>query len=158
MIDNKAKDVKDKMKINMIRVLLASVIVTFVAQVIHSLGAVIGMGFYQMPDYFPVWSKIMMPEPGPPPMEFMYFSLVFGFISALLFVIVYVIVRKSIPGNSTTSKGLVYGGLIFLVAGLPSLFSFYLLINLPAGLIWLWGAESLIAYAANGAIVGSLIG
>ena len=49
--------------------------ITIVSQIIHSIEAFATMDFYLDPNYFGVWSKIMMPGPGPPPAEFYYYSI-----------------------------------------------------------------------------------
>jgi hypothetical protein len=47
------------------------------------------MGFYMMPQYWPVWSKVMMPEAGPPPTSFYIWALIFDFITGLVNFITY---------------------------------------------------------------------
>lgn len=105
--------------------------------------------------YFHVWSKLMMPAEGPPPMSFFYYSVIFGIITGILIACVYAIVR-GVPGGGI-KRGLVYGFLMFLVTGVPSSLSLYLLVNLPSALIVYWGFENLVTYLLGGAVFGRLI-
>lgn len=126
------------------RVFLAGLLFAVLAQVIHTIGAYLTMSYYMMPEYFSIWSKIMMPTAGPPPTSFMVYSLLFSLISGILIALVYGIVKNSVPGKTTAKKGLNYGLLLFLVAGIPGYLSMLLLINLPALLLLYWVFETLI--------------
>lgn len=143
-------------KISLARVLSAGIVFSIVSQLIHSIGAIPTMGFYLDPTYFSVWSKVMMPTAGPPPISFFYYSIVFGIITGILLASVYAIIREGVPGKKI-KKGLVYGILVFLVAGVPSSLSLYLLINLPSTLIAYWTLENLVIYLIGGTIFGKLI-
>ena len=103
--------------------------------------------------YFGVWSKVMMPEAGPPPWQFTVLSLVFGFVVGVILVMVYDWIKGSLGGKNVWQKGLRYGFLIFMVAGIPMYLSLYLLINLPVGLLWLWIGEGLVLNLLSGLVV-----
>lgn len=142
------------LKINYKNLLLSAVLFVVLAQIIHSLCAYLGMGYYLEPEYFGVWSKIMMPGPGPPPAEFFYYSLGFGFISAVIYIVVYGILKDSIPGKNAIGKGLIYGFLvIWLVGTVPGNLAMYLLINLPPGILVLWALENLIIALGGGYLI-----
>jgi len=138
------------------RVIGAGVVFAIISQLIHNLGSIPTMGFYMDPTYFNVWSKVMMPAEGPPPMSFLYYSMIFGVITGILLAFVYVIIRGGVPGMGTKG-GLMYGFLVFLVAGVPGSLSLYLLVNLPPALIAYWALENLVIYLLGGAIFGRLI-
>jgi hypothetical protein len=55
------------------------------------------MKYYQMPAFFGVWSKLMMPNAGPPPPEFMIVSLVMTFYSGVALALIYYYVRNLLP-------------------------------------------------------------
>lgn len=140
------------------RIFLAALLMAVVGQVIHMLSAGLGMGYYSDPEYVGVWSPLMMPIPEEgPPAYFFYYSLLFGFISAGLFAVVYSVLQRAVPGRGRAAKGLAYGLLVFLVAGIPGMLSLYLLINLPVGLIGLWAVETLVVYLLGGMIVAGLV-
>jgi hypothetical protein len=139
------------------KVILSGVLFAVVAWIIHMLGALLSMGYYKMPEYASLWSKIMMPTAGAsPPLSFSLLSLLFGFIGGVLFAIVYDVLMGSVPGKKT-NKGLAFGFLIFLVAGIPGYLSLLLLINIPAGLAGMWLLENLVVYLLGGMIVAGII-
>ncbi len=143
-------------RVSLARVIGAGIVFAIIGQLIHSLGAILTMGFYVDPTYLSVWSKIMMPAASPPPISFYYYSIAFGIITGILLASVYAIIREGITGKGA-KKGLVYGFLVFLVAGVPGSLSLYLLINLPSALIAYWAIENLVIYLIGGAIFGKLI-
>lgn len=128
-----------------LKFLLAAVIITIIMQIIYIVvDGMIAVDLYKDPAYFPVWSKLMMPAEGAPPASFMYLSLLFNFISAVLFTLVYVVLKNGVPGASISFKGLTFGALMFLIAGIPGALAMFLLLNLPLSLILLWTAEDLV--------------
>ena len=145
------------MKFNIWKILLVGVIFAVLAEILHTLSAFIEMPYYTMQQYFPVWSKIMMPAAGPPPMSFYVYAVAFAFVTGLLFAFFYNVVMNSIPGKKLCCKGAWYGFLIFLVAAVPSYLSLYLLINLPKALIAIWAGIDLIIYLVAGMICAWLI-
>ena len=138
------------------KVFLAGILYTIVAQIVHSIGAALSMKYYLIEKYFPVWSKLMMPSAGPPPASFMMYSIAFGLIGGILISLVYGVIKDGIPGDTLANKGLVYGLLLFLVAGIPGSLALTLLINLPAMLIVVWAVEGLIIYLLNGMIIAKI--
>ncbi len=80
-----------------------------------------------------------------------------GFISALIYVGAFRMVRASIPGKTALKKGLSFGfWLVFLMGSVPGFLSMYLLVNLPAALIAVWGAEALAIALLGGAVIARL--
>ena len=138
-------------------VVLASVAIVIVGQIVHMVGAMLTMQYYVDPDYAGVWSRLMMPAPGPPPMEFYYVSLALSFAAALIYVVTYGILKKSIPGKGAVEKGLMYGAILFMVGSVPGYLAMLELINLPAMLIFEWAAESLVVFLASGLIIAKLM-
>ena len=65
-------------KIDLKKVLLASLAYTIVAMIIRQIEAVLTMRYYLMPEYFGVWSQVMMPTAGPPPPSFFTTSTSFA--------------------------------------------------------------------------------
>ena len=127
-----------------------------IAQIIHSIEASATMDFYMDPNYFGVWSKIMMPELGPPPAEFYYYSIIFGIITGIIYAVVYAMVKKSIPGKTIVKQGLYFGFLLFLL-GIPHFLAMYLLINLSALLLVYWAISGLIVNLIGGVIITYIV-
>ena len=144
-------------KINAWRVFWAGVLFAVLAQIIHTVGAFLTMGYYTMPDYFAVWSNIMMPAAGPPPNSFYVYSIIVGIVSGILIALVYGVVKGSVPGRTAAKRGLNYGLLVFLVGGIPGYLSILLLINLPALLILYWAIETLIVNLVGGMIIARIV-
>lgn len=144
------------MKISLWRVFASGVLFAVIAQVVHTVCSFLGMSFYTNPDYFAVWSKIMMPTAGPPPASFYAYSILFGLLGGILFALVYAVLKGGIPVRSIAKRGLLYGFLIFLVGGIPGYLSLILLINLPFALVVLWALETLIIDLLGGIIVAWL--
>lgn len=132
------------------RMFLASVVLLIIATIVHNLDALVAMDYYTNPEYFSVWSKLMMPNAGPPPTSFFALSALFTFIGSLIFVIVYFVFKNAVPGKSLLWKGLMFGFLMFLMVGVYSALSMILIINLPFQLIVLWTAEDLIIKLVGG--------
>jgi hypothetical protein len=136
---------------------LVVVIFIILSQVIHSLGAFVGMKYYLMSQYFPVWSKLMADQSGPPPTSFYLYSLLFSAISGALLALVYLLVEKSLRGKTCLLKGLFFGLLIILVAGIPGTFAMILLTNLPIFLIISWFVEGCLISLLSGILFAVLL-
>jgi len=137
-------------------VFIGALVYTVISLIVHMAGAIADMSYYLLPEYFAVWSKLMMPVAGPPPIEFTYASLLFGFMAGLLFTYCYYLVRNSMPGKGI-AKGLNYGMFVMLLAGLPFYLSITLLINLPQGLMLSWLLQTFIIYELSGIAVAKLV-
>jgi len=140
-----------------LRVIISGVIFMAISYVIHMLGALVDMNYYLDSNYFRVWSKIMMPTAGPPPMEFTLYSLLFGLIGGILFALVYYYIKDAIKLKGAAKKGLFYGLLVILVALIPGSLSMTLLFNLPLLLVVSWAVQGAIVYLLSGMITAKLI-
>jgi len=144
-------------KINLPRLIAVAIVYAIVGEIVMTLGAMADMSYYYDSNYFPVWSKLMMPAAGPPPAEFYYISIVFQLVTGFLFGLVYNVLKGAVPGRGWKNKGLMYGFLIFLVAGIPTTMMLYLLINLPLGLLLSWMLQSLVVYLTMGLVTAKLV-
>jgi hypothetical protein len=140
------------------KIVLAAIVYLVIAQVIHIISTVATMDYYFMPQYFPVWSKLMMPTAGPPPASFYYYSIAFSFIAGIMFSAAYYVLKQGIPGKHYIQKGLNYGLLVFAVAGIPFALTNFLLINLPTLLVLTWAfLDGLVAYVLAGVAVARVL-
>jgi hypothetical protein len=139
-----------------IKIAITGIIFAILAQIIHSASAYFTMDYYTDPDYFELWSPLMMPDNGAPGINFFVTSMLFSLIVAILYIIVYVVLRASVPGKSYFKKGLFYGLFLFLVAGIPGFLSLYLLINLPIILLYIWTLENFIIYIIGGVLIAEI--
>lgn len=135
-------------KISYMKLLITSVIYTIIAVIVHQIEAFLTMNYYMMPEYFGVWSKLMMPKAGPPPMEFYITSLVITFVSGVSLSLVYYYIRDMLPKDFAKRVFLFADltiGLGFIFFTLPV----YLLFNLPLGLLIAWFISSFIILLAS---------
>lgn len=149
---------KKAKKIDWKKTVLAAVVFTVIAQIFYSLFAFLGMGYYLDEAYFPVWSKLMMPTAGPPPLSFTLYSLLFGFIGAMIYAYIYNWVKGCLGGKTLTEKGLCFGLGLFFVGHVPGYLTMILLINLPLGLIGLWAIEGLLISLIGSWVIVKIIG
>lgn len=129
-----------------------------VSQLVRSIEAIATMQYYFMENYFPVWSKVMMPTEGAPPAGFYALSFLFALVTGLIYAFVYSKIRGCLPGKNALKKGSYFGALLFLVAGIPFALSLYLLINLPIELILAWAFTSMVVYMAGGILIAKVVG
>jgi hypothetical protein len=132
-------------------ILIAAVLFTIASQLIIMIESAATMDIYMMPEYFPVWSKLMMPDMGPPPAAFFAMSVLVSFALAIIYAAVFWIVRPGIPGEGIM-RGLSYGLILFFISGVPSLLGMFLLINLPAK-FFIAGTVSALASSLLGGII-----
>jgi hypothetical protein len=143
-------------KENIKKIIIASIITLIISQVIHTIGAVLTMNYYTDEAYAQVWSKIMMPAMGPPPVSFYIISMLSAFVFALIFVSVYDIFEASVPGKTWKKKGLYYGSIVFLLTA-QSYVTMSYLINLPGMLLLEWAFEGLILSLLAGLVAARFI-
>jgi hypothetical protein len=132
-------------------VLIAAVLFTITSQLVIIIESAATMDIYLMPEYFPVWSKLMMPDMGPPPATFFVTSILVSFALALIYAAVFRIVAPGIPGEGIT-RGLSYGLILFFISSAPSLLGMFLLINLPVK-FFIAGTVSALASSLIGGII-----
>ncbi len=132
------------------KVVIYSIVFVIISQIVHTVSAALSMPYYQDPAYFPVWSRLMMPLAGPTPMEFFVYSSAVAFLVGIIYGLSYVVMERSLPGKGIT-KGMYFGVMLFLLAGVPSMLGLYLLINLPPGLLSVWSlVDGLLLYLIAG--------
>lgn len=138
------------------KVLQVSVIYTIIAFIVRQVEAVLTMQYYTDPNYFGVWSKLMMPAAGPPPADFMITSLVFTIVSGISLALIYYYVRRHLPENKTQR--------IFYFADLMVATSFifftlpvYLMFNVPLGLLVSWFITSFVILLAYSYLLVKII-
>ncbi len=80
---------------------------------------------------------------------------VIGIIRALLFVLVFAILYKGIPGKGVT-KGMIYGVLVWIVGALTGMASMPFYMTIATGVVIYWIIQQLVLGVINGAIVGAI--
>jgi len=132
-------------KINWKKVLTAGFVYLIIAFIIRQVEAILTMNYYTMPEYFGVWSKVMMPKAGPPPPSFFITSLLFSFLTGVGLAVFYDWIKSLLPKDKWSR--------IFcftcLITGLSFIFfslTAFLLFNLPFMLLVWWFVSSVIIF------------
>lgn len=110
---------------------------------IRQIEIILTMKYYLMPQYFGVWSQLMMPNTVPPPLNFIVTSSTFTFASGLSIGLVYYYIRNLLPKqfwHRVTFFTDLMIGTSFIFFTLPV----YLLFNLPFQLLLSWFISSFI--------------
>lgn len=137
-ISESARETKKWLKeLRWTKILLVGLIYTVFTTVIRQVEAILTMKYYLMPQYFGVWSKLMMPKAGPPPPEFVIMSLIFTFYSGIALTLIYYYIKNLLP-KLFWKRIFFFADLMiaasFIFFTLPS----YLMFNLPARLLISW--------------------
>jgi hypothetical protein len=129
------------------KIFISSLIFTIIAFIVRQAEAALTINYYKMPEYYGIWSKVMMPKPGTPPLSFMIISLVFTFATGVSLALIYYYLKDHLPKE--------YKKRIFYFADLMIGTSFvfftlpvYLMFNVPLGLLVSWFVSTFIILAA----------
>lgn len=109
-----------------------------------------------MPQYFGVWSKVMMPSAGPPPPSFMVISLIFGLVTGISLALIYYYIRELLPKDvmkRTFYFADILVGTSFVFFTLPV----YLMFNVPVGLLVSWFISSFIILTAGSWVIVKIL-
>ena len=144
------------MNINFKHVAISSIVFLIISQIINTITAVFTMSYYTNPEYFALWSKLMMPANGPPGTEFFLASIIINIIIGIILAGGYSLLADAIPGEGI-SKGINYGILIFLIAGVPFTLTTYLLLAVPFPLLLYWVISTFVIYLITGAAFAKIM-
>lgn len=133
-------------------IIVGGILFAIASQIILMCEVFATIDIYMMPEYFPVWSTLMMPDMGPPPAIFYAISISVTFGLAFLYNAVYGILQNGIPGTGLR-RGLNYGILLFLISSLPSILGMWMLINLPVKFFIASLAFGIVHYLVGGVII-----
>jgi len=132
-----------KVKINWQKVITASVIVFVIEMVVRQVEAFLTMQYYVMPEYFGVWSKLMMPKAGPPPPEFFVTSAMFSFLGALILACVYECIKGSLS-KQFWPRVLGFTKLMTLLMLAFAFMPMFLMMNIQQALLVSWFVTSVL--------------
>jgi hypothetical protein len=143
-------------ELNIKKVLLASLIFAVISFVIRQIEAILTMRYYLMPQYFGVWSRLMMPSNGPPPASFMITSLIFTFVTGISVSLIYYYLKDHLPVEK--KRRIFYFadlmlGTYFVFFTLPT----YLMFNIPVGLLVSWFISTFIILTAGSWVMVKII-
>lgn len=146
------------------KLFLAALAFTAISQVVHMAGAIFDMNYYTDPINFPLWSKLMMPGPAPPGLDFYAVSILFSLITGLIFADAYSMTKhlftakKSFKADKYWDVGLKFGLFLFLITCLTGTMTMFLLFAVPFGLLLSWLVQGLVVSLATGVAFAKIIG
>ena len=146
------------------KLVLAAIAFAVISQIVYIAGAFADMGYYTDAANASLWSKVMMPGPQPPGMEFYALSIAFSLVSGLVFAYAYAItkqafaLKRSFKADRFWQIGLKFGLFLFLMTSLTGTLSMYLTFAVPSGLLLSWLAQGLVASLAAGVAFAKIIG
>lgn len=80
------------------------------------------------------------------------------FITDLLFVFVYALINKGVPGKNKYVKGLLYGLLVWMVGMFPGMIATYLYQTIATTVVIYWTIWALVVFPIKGLIASAIYG
>jgi len=133
------------------KIVFSSILFMVIAFVLRQFEAILTMKYYLMPEYFSIWSKVMMPKAGPPPASFMYTSLLVTFLSGFAYAYIYAQVKESLP-KAFWTRVFCYADILVAASLVTFILPTYLMFNVPMGLLVSWFISSFVI-----SILGSIV-
>ncbi|MBM4177662.1 hypothetical protein FJ208_02590 [Candidatus Gribaldobacteria bacterium] len=99
-------------------------------------------------------TNVWKPMDGPPGLAFQIGSFLLNVVLA----IVYVLLRKGIPGKNKLTKGLIFGLCVWAVGMLPGMFTTYYFMTVATGVVIYWSLMGLIEIPIKGLIIAAIYG
>lgn len=139
------------------KAVLGGIAFAVISQVIYTLESMLDMGYYTDSTNFAIWSKIMMPNQGPPGIEYFALAIALAFVMGLIFTAAFQALRNSFE-KDFLKAGTTFGALLFFVATLPGMAAIYLNLAVPAGLVASWTVVGLIVDLLGGVAIAKISG
>ncbi len=132
------------------KILIASAVVSVFSAIFA--GVTCGWLFNWVYKLEPV--NVWKPMDVPPDLTFYIGS----FLLNIVFVVVYGLFRKGIPGKNKLAKGFIFGLCVWAVGMLPGMFSTYSFMTVATGVVIYWTILGLIEMPIKGLIIAALYG
>lgn len=97
-------------------------------------------------------TNVWKPMEGPPGLGFH----IGGYLLNVVLAVVYVLLRKGIPGENKLAKGFVFGLCVWAVGILPGMFSTYAFMTVATGVIIYWTLIGLVEIPLKGVIIAAI--
>lgn len=138
------------------KVLLGGILFAILATTVHSIESFLTMNYYLIPDYFSVWSKLMMPNAGPPPTSFFITSILFSFLTGIVLAIFYDLIKEKLA-RTYIQKSVCFTAVVVTLATVFFTLPVLLLINIPIGLQVSWFFTSVIIFLLTSFIFAKIL-
>ncbi|MCL5432631.1 MAG: hypothetical protein M1524_00755 [Patescibacteria group bacterium] len=119
------------------KIFIAAILYTAIAMLARQAEAILTLDYYKMPEYFGVWSKLMMPNAGPPPAGFLGISILLTFIGGLVLAIFYNYIKTLLP-DKLIKRAFSYTEIVAVIMLVLSYFPMYMMFHLPFALLVYW--------------------
>jgi len=138
------------------KVILSGSIFTVISFVVRQIEAVLTVKYYMMPQYFGVWSKVIMPANGPPPVSFMLTSLVFTFVTGVSVALIYYYLKDHLP-KEEKKRAFYFADLMVGTSFVFFTLPVYLMFNVPMGLLLSWFITTFIILTAGAWVLVKIV-
>lgn len=124
-------------KLNWKKIALAALVFAVISFVIRQVEAMTTLSFYMDPAYFGVWSKLMTPDAGPPPPQFMFVGGALTYFSGLVLATFYDFVKSLLP-KDFWGRVVSFTTIVSVLSLIFGYLLMYMLFNVPAMLLIIW--------------------
>jgi hypothetical protein len=133
-----------------LRIIVAAIAITVFMTVVGAVtcGGIFN-GMYKIEP-----TNVWKPMTGPPGVVYYIGS----FVMNIIFVIVYVLLCKGIPGKNIAVKGLIYGLCVWAVGELPGMFAMYAFMTVAPQVLVYWAVMGIITTPFSGIITAAIYG
>lgn len=132
------------------KILIAAIAITVFGAVVGAFTC--GHYFNWVYELEPI--NVWKPMEGPPPAMFMVGSAILN----VIFVCVYALFRKGIPGGNRLVKGLFFGLCVWAVGMLPGMFATYIFMTVAPTVVIYWTIYGLVCTPIQGLIAAVIYG
>lgn len=144
------------MRSTVLRVIASSLAIVLVSQAFWSLFRIMGITLFADARYWCTWGPVAQGlTAGGPSTSFLYWSIGINLVTAVIFVLLYRVLKKAFIGG-VVKKGLKFAGSAFLIGSLPILLMGGIMIYLSPALIVLSMFAYLVVSLVNGIIVAAI--
>lgn len=124
-------------KLHWNKVFIAGFWYLIIATVLQQIEVMFTMSYYKDPAFAGLWSKLMMPTVGPPPLAFFAISLLFTYATGCTLAAVFEFMTP-LFGKNYWGKVVGFTDITVGLAIVFASFPMYLLLNIPLGLLGWW--------------------
>lgn len=139
------------------KILWCTLAYTIIATTLHQIEAIFTKNFYMIQDYLGTWSKLMMPNEGPPGLLFIIVSLLFTLISGFILASVYYFLKDHLAQNYW-EKVISFTLLLFFISIVIFTLPCILLFHLPIELLLIWILTSIFIFFFGSLVFVKIIG
>jgi hypothetical protein len=130
---------------------------TIIAMVIHQIEAIFTVGYYQIPEYFGVWNKLMMSDQGGPKPIFVIISTLFALITGFILATTYFFLKDHLSQGYWT-KVLSFTLLLSVISVVTFTLPAILLFNVPILMMFYWLLSGVFIFFFGSMVFAKIIG